>query len=78
MLYKHCSERAKISVCYQHSFGPKEHGIVTAAIKKINSVLARPNTMRKEKWMLSPWETNVRFEKGTECLFIEKVSPTNT
>lgn len=61
MLCEHYSARAKIPVCYQHCSSHEEHSTITAAMRKTNSVPARPSTMRNEKWMLSAWETNVRF-----------------
>lgn len=59
------------SQCYQHSSGHKEHGIITAAMKKINPLPARPSTMRTEKKQMPDF-------KKAEFLFIGNVSHPNT
>lgn len=66
MLCKHCSARAKIPVCYQHCSGHKEHSTTTAAMKKTNSVPARPSTRRKKKMDA--------FCMGNKCQILKRQS----
>lgn len=47
---KNCSARAKTPMCYQHCLATNvKHTTTWAAVRKVNSILARPSTLDMEK-----------------------------